>query len=89
MDHAYLLEETKVYLGLEDAEEVILEDSQLLIPGLIDTHLHAPQYPNVGLGYDKPLLEWLKNYTFPLEKKYEDISFASTIYDAVVVSGIA
>lgn len=80
------MSETKELLGIENAEEIVLEDNQILIPGLIDTHLHAPQYLNVGLGYDKPLLDWLKYYTLPLEKKHEDVSFASTVYDAVVVS---
>lgn len=54
--------------------------------GLIDTHIHAPQFPNAGLGYDKTLLEWLINYTFPLESKYHDTTFARHVYEAVVVS---
>jgi len=56
------------------------------MPGLIDTHVHAPQYPNVGLGYDKTLLEWLETYTFPLEASYGDEKFATRVYEAVVVS---
>lgn len=53
---------------------------------MIDTHIHAPQFPNTGLGYDKTLLEWLINYTFPLESKYNDTAFAKHVYEAVVVS---
>lgn len=56
------------------------------MPGLIDTHVHAPQYPNVGLGYDKTLLEWLETYTFPLESSYGDAQVATKVYEAVVVS---
>lgn len=63
-----------------------LENGQFLIPGLIDGHIHAVQLPNLGLGYDKPLLDWLSTYTFPLEKKYEDTKFADRVFDAVVVS---
>lgn len=63
-----------------------LSKTQLLIPGLIDTHIHAPQYPNVGLGYDKPLLDWLKDYTYELEKKYKDLEFSRKVYEAVVVN---
>lgn len=81
-----MLEETRHKLGLVDASEIILEDSQILIPGLIDTHIHAPQYPNAGLGYDETLLDWLQKYTFPLESKYNDTEFAVKIYDTVVVS---
>ncbi|XP_028038917.1 guanine deaminase isoform X2 [Bombyx mandarina] len=61
-----------------------LSDSQLIIPGFIDCHIHAPQFPNIGLGLDRPLLEWLDKYTFPLEKKYSDTVFASKVYDQVV-----
>jgi guanine deaminase len=58
---------------------------EFLMPGLIDTHIHAPQYPNIGLGYDKALLEWLETYTFPLECQYGDTKFAAKVYEAVVV----
>ncbi|XP_057663639.1 guanine deaminase [Diorhabda carinulata] len=62
----------------------VLKKSQILIPGLIDTHLHAPQYPNCGLGYDKPLLEWLNTYIYELEKQYVDLDFSRRVYKAVV-----
>ena len=32
---------------------------KLIIPGFIDLHLHAPQFPNMGLGLDKELMPWL------------------------------
>lgn len=57
----------------------------MLIPGFIDTHIHAPQYPNIGLGYDVTLLDWLDKYTFPLEKKFADVKFAERVYETVVV----
>lgn len=63
-----------------------LTEGQFLIPGFIDCHFHAVQLPNIGLGYDKPLLDWLDDYTFPLEKKYVDLEFSDRVYDAVVVS---
>lgn len=43
--------------------------------------------PNIGLGYDRPLLEWLDTYTFPLESKYGNDEFAASVYEKVVVSG--
>lgn len=61
-----------------------LDKDQFLIPGFIDCHLHAPQFPNLGLGLDKPLLEWLNTYTFPLEARYQDTTFARTVYNVVV-----
>jgi guanine deaminase len=54
------------------------------MPGLIDTHIHAPQYPNAGLGLDLPLLDWLSTYTFPMESKFADVSFARSVYKKVV-----
>lgn len=56
------------------------------MPGLVDCHVHGPQFPNIGLGLDRPLLEWLEKYTFPLEKQYDNEEFASKVYDQVVVS---
>jgi guanine deaminase len=63
-----------------------LVEGEFLMPGFTDTHIHAPQYPNAGLGYDKQLLDWLSTYTFPLEKKFSDLSFAAKVYEAIVVS---
>ena len=42
------------------------------IPGFIDAHLHAPQFKNLGLGLDTPLLQWLESTTFPAESKIVD-----------------
>lgn len=57
---------------------------QFLMPGFVDCHIHAPQYPNLGLGLDMTLLEWLHTYTFPMESNYEDEEFARRVYEAVV-----
>jgi hypothetical protein len=65
-----------------------LSEGEFVMPGLIDTHIHAPQYPNAGLGYDKQLLDWLQTYTFPLEKKYADLNFATKVYETIVVSDL-
>uniref|UniRef100_A0A336KSP6 Guanine deaminase n=1 Tax=Culicoides sonorensis TaxID=179676 RepID=A0A336KSP6_CULSO len=61
-----------------------LSKHEFLMPGFIDCHIHAPQMPNIGLGLDKPLLEWLDTYTFPLESQYSDEDFARKIYKKVV-----
>ncbi|KAF5211660.1 hypothetical protein E0198_001200 [Clavispora lusitaniae] len=45
---------------------------QFLVPGFIDTHIHAPQYPNIGIGSELPLLKWLEKHTFPLETQFTD-----------------
>lgn len=61
-----------------------VEDGQFLCPGFVDLHTHAPQFPNQGLGVGLSLLEWLEQYTFPLETKYTDEEFAKKVYRAVV-----
>ena len=47
-----------------------LTPSQFLLPGLIDTHIHASQFPNAGLALDLTLLDWLEKYTFPTEEGF-------------------
>ncbi len=57
---------------------------KLLIPGMTDLHIHAPQYAFRGLGMDLELLDWLKAYTFPEEAKYADIDYAKKAYRVFV-----
>lgn len=57
---------------------------QLILPGFVDLHVHAPQWPNAGLALDLPLEDWLQHYTFPLEAKYADPDFARRIYPELV-----
>ena len=53
---------------------------KLIMQSFADMHLHAPQFPNVGTGMDLPLLDWLKAYTFPVEAKFADLSYARRVY---------
>lgn len=53
---------------------------KLIMQSFADMHLHAPQFPNVGTGMDLPLLDWLKTYTFPVEAKFADLSYARRVY---------
>lgn len=57
---------------------------KFLVPGLVDTHCHGPQYRNAGLGTDRPLLDWLQTYTFPTEARFADLAFARDVYTKVV-----
>lgn len=54
--------------------------NHLIVPGLVDLHLHAPQYSFRGLGMDLELLEWLDTRTFPEEAKYADLEYARRAY---------
>ena len=55
-----------------------------VLPGFVDLHIHAPQYPQLGKALDCPLDEWLERYTFPLEARYADLAFAHKAYHALV-----
>lgn len=63
---------------------VTLEKGQYLLPGLVDLHVHAPQWPQLGLALDLPLEEWLQAYTFPLEARFADIGYAKAVYESLV-----
>ena len=61
----------------------------VLIPAFSDLHVHAPQYPQRGLGMDLLLADWLNTYTFPQEAKYRDPAYARAVYDAFLRDLIA
>src|SRR6185437_5268674 len=63
---------------------VTLQPHQYLLPGLVDLHVHAPQWPQLGKALDLPLEEWLQAYTFPLESRYSDAAFEKTVYESLV-----
>ena len=55
-------------------------EDRLIIPGLVDLHVHAPQYSYRGLGMDMELLEWLETNTFPEEAKFRETEYAKKAY---------
>ncbi|WDT66785.1 guanine deaminase [Companilactobacillus crustorum] len=61
-----------------------IPNGSFLLPGFTDLHIHAPQWPQAGLALDKPLNEWLTDYTFPLEAKFQDLNYAESIYHSLV-----
>jgi guanine deaminase len=68
-----------------DAERVErLTAAERLLPGLVDLHVHAPQWPQLGTGLDLPLERWLFEHTFPLEARYRDPAFAAAVWEQMV-----
>ena len=55
-----------------------------VLPGFVDLHIHAPQYPQLGTALHVPLEVWLQEHTFPLEARYADAAFAERVYDLLV-----
>jgi guanine deaminase len=60
------------------------DEHKFFFPGFIDTHIHAPQFPNNGIFGNSTLLDWLDTYTFPLESSFSDLDFATEIYTKVI-----
>ena len=58
--------------------------NKLILPGMVDLHVHAPQYAFRGMCMDLELMEWLNSYTFPEEEKYEDLDYARKAYKIFV-----
>ncbi|MDR6102972.1 guanine deaminase [Agrobacterium larrymoorei] len=73
-------------------EDVTEKDHRphLIVPGLIDMHLHFPQMQVIG-SYAANLLEWLNTYTFPEECRFVESAHAQRIathfYDELIRHG--
>lgn len=70
--------------------DISKDATKFFCPGFVDTHIHASQYPNVGIGLGSPLLDWLKDYTYSLENgftKPQDkscLKLATDVYDSII-----
>jgi 5-methylthioadenosine/S-adenosylhomocysteine deaminase len=51
------------------AAETIDELGNVVLPGLVNTHTHAPMVMYRGLADDLALMDWLQKYIFPAEAK--------------------
>ena len=79
--------------NLENATTTFIKlssPSEFLCPGMIDLHIHAPQFAYTGTATDLPLTGpdgWLERYTFPAESRLrDDLALADQIYRGVVTS---
>lgn len=87
-ENSYLVYEGNTVKGIygelpKEYAGIPVEDygDRLIIPGLVDLHVHAPQYSFRGLGMDMELLDWLNTNTFPEEAKYGDMEYARKAYE--------
>ena len=86
-ENGYLVAEDGVIAGVfpalpERYAGAAVEDygDALILQSFADLHLHAPQYPMLGMGMDLPLLDWLNAYAFPTEARFADPDYAREIY---------
>lgn len=61
--------------SIDQAIPVTDYQGKLITPGFIDTHIHFPQI-DVIASYGEQLLDWLNNYTFPAEQRFESEDYA-------------
>ena len=90
-ENSYVICENGISKGIfkelpEQYEQIEVRDmgDRLIIPGLVDLHLHAPQYAFRSIGMDMELLDWLNTYTFKEESKYGDLNYAKIAYTIFV-----
>lgn len=69
-----------------DEETVDLRDG-LLLPGLVDTHVHYPQVRVIG-GLGMPLLDWLDRWALPEEALLVEDAYAEAVAEEFL-SGLA
>jgi guanine deaminase len=62
----------------------------VVMPGLVDTHVHLPQVPAAGMGAGMDLLDWLERYVFSLERAFDvptAVDLAPQVYRAMAAVG--
>jgi 5-methylthioadenosine/S-adenosylhomocysteine deaminase len=57
--------------------DVVDAGGNAILPGLINTHTHAPMSLFRGLADDLELEDWLNNYMFPAEREYVTRGFVA------------
>jgi len=72
VDAAGNLTQVSAWNGSDAAVEATVDlRPMVVLPGMVDLHLHLPQLPNAGLGAGLDLLTWLDRYIFPLERDFD------------------
>ena len=64
--------------GLPRDIEIIAHGDNILIPGLVDAHIHYPQTDVIASG-GRQLLDWLQDYTFPTEAAFANLAHARSV----------
>ena len=75
IDDGKVLDISNIADFLIDDKKIIDKSDKIIIPGLIDTHVHLSQWQIRG-RYKSDLLEWLNTYTFPEEEKFYNSEYA-------------
>ncbi len=58
--------------------DIVRYENKLIIPGMIDTHVHFPQTEMIA-AYGEQLLTWLTEHAFPAEKKFINKEYGTKV----------
>lgn len=64
--------------GLSGTVQLVDYRDKLIIPGMIDCHVHFPQIDIIA-SYGEQLLDWLREYAYPAERKFADAAHAAEV----------
>lgn len=64
--------------GLATDYEVIDHRGKIIIPGMVDCHVHFSQVDIIA-SYGEQLLDWLNRYAFPAEQKFSSADYADEV----------
>ncbi len=90
VDEAGRIRSVRAAADASGAETAIDLRPLVVMPGLVDTHVHIPQVPAAGLGAGMDLLAWLERYVFPLERAFDVATadeLAPQVYQAMAAAG--
>lgn len=63
---------------LGEGTELVDYRGKLILPGLIDCHVHYPQIDMIAT-YGEQLLDWLDKYAYPTEARFGDATYAENV----------
>lgn len=79
--HVRQIGEAKTLLpDLSGDTELVDFSGKLIVPGMIDCHVHFPQIDIIA-SYGEQLLDWLNRYAYPAEQKFVDAEYAAEVAD--------
>jgi len=96
-DYAIIIHEKKILrilpqqeaLAQYSAKHIVQLDEHVLIPGLINSHCHAPMALLRGAADDLPLHEWLQDRIWPLEQEFISRKFVADGAELAIAEMIA
>lgn len=75
-------------IGKFSADETVILENHLVMPGLINGHNHAAMSLLRGIADDLPLMRWLEDHIWPAEQRWVDAEFVKDGTDLAIAEMI-